>query len=128
LGSAISMKVFDMNAVTVSESEKRRLLESRRQAQNIASAVEKIEITISSLDATRVRFEEARSAAAAAMRVYQEALIVLGEDDDDDYATALEKKEKFDRIESEFLVTSEVYNAASNRLGWELKNSGVETA
>jgi hypothetical protein len=115
-----------MNAVSVSESEKRRLLESRRQAQNIASAVEKIEITISSLDATRVRFEEARGAAAAAMLVYQEALIVLGEDDDDDYTTALEKKEKFERIESEFLVTSEVYNAALNRLGWELRNSGAE--
>jgi hypothetical protein len=117
-----------MNAISVSDSEKRRLLESRRQAQNIASAVEKIEIMSSSLDATRIRFEEARGAAVAAMRVYQEALIVLGEDADDDYATALDKKEKFERIESEFLVTSEVYNAALNRLGWELRNSGAEAA
>jgi hypothetical protein len=98
------------------------------RAASVSAMTDRLEIMASSLEGTRHRFEEARANAVAAMRLYHEALIVLGEDDDDDFATAFEKKDKFDRIEAELLATGEVYTSALNRLGWELRNSGAETA
>jgi DNA gyrase/topoisomerase IV subunit A len=111
----------------LSDGEKRKLLELKKQANEIVATVtDRIEITVSSLDASRRRFEDARRTAIAAGNLYHEALIALAEDEDDDFVTALGKVEKFEQIEAEYLDSGVMYRTALNRLGWELKNSGVE--
>src|SRR5438876_10832835 len=102
------MNETSVNDGVLSDGEKRRLLALRRQAREIVSTVtNRIEITIDSLEASRRRFEEARANSFRAMGSYHEALIALAESDDDDFAIALEKAEKFERIESEYLASGE---------------------
>jgi len=124
---------FDMNEAVVNEGvlsdgEKRRLLKLRREAHEIVTTVtDRIEIMTDSMEASQRRFEEARILAQRSTNLYHEAMIALAEDEADDFGTAVEKIEKFETIESDYLVSGKAYESALIRLGWEIKNSGAES-
>ena len=115
------MSKVSVNEDALTSEERRRLNELRRQSRELVEKVERrIVTTLDSLEASHRRFEQARKVAIAASNLYHEALLSLAEDPDDDYVTALEKREKFERIEREYIDAGVAYDTAVLRVGWEV--------
>ena len=102
-----------MQLIIVSENDAQKIVE----AQLLKKI--RLESLTESLEESRMRLDQARRENEMAKRQYHEALLVLAEDEDDDFATALEKREKFERVEAEFITVGRAYEKALLRVGWE---------
>jgi hypothetical protein len=106
-----------MQFIIVSESDAKKIVEAQLLKKVRQQSVS------NSLEESRRLFESARRENDLANRLYHEALLALAEDEDDDFATALEKRQKFEQIEDDFVVAGRRYEKALSRLGWELQEA-----
>jgi hypothetical protein len=76
---------------------------------------------ISSLTASKKRYEEKRAIDEAAQRCYDEACLLDGESGD--WEAAREAIEKLERIEQEYIESAPIRQKALLRLGWEMREA-----
>lgn len=76
-----------------------------------------------SLEDSNKRLRDADERNDAARIAYENGLIANAEDDDDDYVTEMEKREKREQIEAEYIAAGREYQNALRRVGWELREA-----
>jgi hypothetical protein len=77
---------------------------------------------VSSLQASKKRFEEKRAIDEAARHCYDEACL-LDTENDDDWEAAREAIGKLERIEQEYIDAAALRQSALLRLGWEMREA-----
>jgi hypothetical protein len=108
----------------LSDGEREKLRKSKEdqiEMQNLAKM--RLDARSDSMEQAGKLLREARARNEAARHAYEEALVRLAPDDDDDYPTELEKIEKFELIEHEYIKAGRLYLAAVVRVAWELRDA-----
>ncbi len=112
-----------MQLLIMSEAEARKFIEAQQ--------LERIRIGVirQSIEEAKDRADRAHLINETAKRLYFEALLILAPDDNDDFATAIEKAQKYERIEEEYISAGAAYEHALTRYAWELhiaEKTGVQ--
>src|SRR5882724_6918706 len=122
------MKSADMGVVlmfedALSDPEREKFRKAKSEQVELLKLAEmRLQVRTESLKKANERLRAARKRSDDARQAYEEALIMLTpDDDDDDYATRLEKAEKFDKIETEYIEAGEDFKCSMLRSGWELR-------
>src|SRR5882724_870788 len=121
------MKSADMGVVlmfedALSDPEREKFRKAKSEQVELLKLAEmRLQVRTESLKKANERLRAARKRSDDARQAHEEALIMLTPDDDDDYATALEKAEKFDKIETEYIEAGEAFKCSMLRSGWELR-------
>ena len=121
------MKATDMGVVlmfedALSDPEREKFRKAKSEQIELLKLAEmRLQVRTESLKKANERLRAARKRSDDAREAYEEALVMLTPDDDDDYATALEKAEKFDKIETEYIEAGDDLKCCMLRSGWELR-------
>lgn len=118
------MKLAVMFDGVLSDGEREKMRKIKEDAAELLDLAETRIITrTKSLEDSNKRLRDARARNEAARLAYETGLIANAPDDDDDYPTELDKLEKFEIIEAEYIAAGHEYQNALQRAGWELREA-----
>lgn len=105
-----------MQLVVVSEAAFKKLQEeATMESLRIIARAE-------SIDTSKGRLEYARTVNEQALAIYHEAILCL-DPESDDWEVARASIEKLEFYERQFVDAKPVYEAALNRVGWEIREA-----